>query len=401
MNDFFSNQAFRYFAFISLIILLTACREDASLRSVAINNKSVRSFLLEPHLGDCRFVKLGNAENLSELLPEQVNSIFFRDNKYWVFNRIPGDTESISIRVFNARGQLETVLPLPSEGPSNFKGLVDFWTDGKNLELLDLYDQSIWRATYPEVKFSRYPIGYSFYKFFKIDEGIYIFDSDNSPSELTGEHNLALFRPKQNELIDQGIPIPPFMKEIGLQDKRFSHDPKTNSVFYIPPVGTTIYRIGRDSIEVDMELKFLRGSFQEEDRKMTVGQFLSLRRSQKYITTLDKFISWGNLGFAQYRFDRNFYWALFDRKTGGSVCIKPDFPFANEYLLSYQPIMINKEGEVAFFIHPSDIFTYYEYNPEVRGRHMNLDRLLSGLSEEDNPVVMWVPISVFENLLKD
>ena len=102
---------------------------------------------------------------------------------------------------------------------------------------------------------------------------------------------------------------------------------------------------------------------------------------------------------AQFRYEKAFYWALFDRKTGRSKCVKPDFPFVQEYLLSYRPLLINDDREVAFFVDPADLLAYFQQHPVFKDKSPALNALSKSLRVDDNPIVMWVPLQIFQDLL--
>jgi len=389
---------------VSLFFLFTACRgdiQDYTAQQFNVDNSSVKLFSLEPLLAQCRFVKLGDVNDVSSTLSDHIYRFYYYNHKYWIFYRYSGSRSEPSIKVFDDQGSLEKIIPLMQGGPSDFKALADFWTDWKNMELLDVWDQSIWASNYPNEKFVRKAHGSFFSRFYKISNNIYVFDNTNSPSEFIGNNNLALFDIANKKLIDQALPIKPYLKDIGIGGQRFSYDNKTSEVFYLPPVGTDIYRISTDSIKVALQIEYTRGAFREAgEAGLTTERFLALRRGQKFITTHDAFLSSGDFGIAQYRFDGSFYWTLLDRKTGKAICIKPNFPFATEFFITYRPVFVNEDNEIAFLTYPFELLNYYQENPEIKGRFPKLENLIKTLQPEDNPVVMWVPLKILEHLLE-
>ena len=396
----FTNIEKSVWIFLCVFCLFACKGEPASNVSgnYSVDNRSVKKYLIENDLAHCRFVKLGAASDQRSILTGDIERFFYEQNKYWVYQSAPQGGGDFDIKVFGAYGALEKIIPIKTGEASEFKGIADFWTDGKSIELLDPWGQNIWQTNYPSISFKPKKITASYDDFFRLTKNIYIFDYDNSPSKENGNNNLALVNIETNKRIDHGVPIKPFHKGIGLAEQRFSKDPSTKRIYYIPPVGSEVYEIQKDSIALSMQFDFAEGQFQQVEKKiMDVPQFLTLRREQKYIIGFDRFFSYGDYAIAQFRYQNHFYWLLIDRRSAEVFVVQPHFPWIEEYKISYRPTYVNDKGEIAFLVSPYEILDYY-YSSNKKGLYPSLDKLVeNNLQAEDNLLVMWVP---FKKLLE-
>ena len=242
----------------SMLLTIGCSMADSSrtIENISINNSSAKTFSIEPFISQCRFVKLGDATDISATITEKVQSFYFENNKFWFFCREGGDNDIVSIKVFDKEGKVERIFSLEQGGPSGFKALVDFWTNGRDMELLDVWGQAIWRATYPSSAFEKFELPGMFSKFYKINGDTYVFDNDNSPSDLVADYNLSLYSMNDNRLWSNADPIMPFHLGVGIQGRRLSKNSGKHEILYFPPVGTTIYELTPDTFVPVMKLDF-------------------------------------------------------------------------------------------------------------------------------------------------
>ncbi len=370
------------------------CSKDSpSDLLIDVNNNQVESLEMDNLNEEWEWVKLesGNGDNL--VIYEFIDRFIVAEEYFFIFHRSIGDYSDVSIKVFSKQGDFVRKISIPQDGPTSFKVIKDVWFDGEYLELLDYGAQTIWRLNLYGQVVDKVDIQHTFDKFSKISDDIYAFDLDQSPNEIATENNLVLLKvAPQIAIVDQAVPIPPFLKGIGLQGTRFYKDQKNGNLYFYPIVGTELFHITQKDINKYAQLQFSSAVFDlEANPSMSTDRFIELKRNQRYIVSLDRFLTFGSRAITQYRYNGAFYWVLIDFKSRKARCFRPKLPFIKQTKIAYQPAAINTEGELILIISADDMVSYFEEMGDQLEENSVFQKI-GKMALEDNPLIFKIPV---------